>query len=449
MGQPTINIKIPFDLEKIEEFIEFIDLNSMSKQDVLRLPKDFLYKYVFEEGFEVNFDTRVYYEIFFFYLERAAHGQPKDSKKVDQVFNKICSDESCQQRIFEECLIYRRRDLSLKLLNEQGFSLPVNTFNRVLKEDYEFVKKVVDLHDSYDIGNLLQLLIQDLSCDFTDDLFSKLRLMSEKEGVKEYVLSNFHSPNLIMDALMTFRKGDIDKVIELGFPAERLLINFLEYQISSPRVLRKGFLKEIFKNGADPNMEDYYPTNNESILSYLVRNKDNDALNEFLIAGANPNQKDNNYGRRLIHHAVRSGNSGAVHILVKHGAKLNYKDKFGMTPLVQAIVNKDMKMAERLLKLGANPNTKSKYSMETAIDQLMTIAAKNACIKMLKKYEGDFEYIPEPEPIMAMFNSIMNDEVYDTSELRGVYQTIVNTVIQSATSDSSTRFFIDDWKSEL
>ena len=91
-------------------------------------------------------------------------------------------------------------------------------------------------------------------------------------------------------------------------------------------------------------------------------------------------------GKTALHRAVEKRHFKVVNMLLGAGAKVDVVDKMTKTPLEYAIGNKDLEMAEMLLKAGANPNGSGKTS--TPISSAAALKSSEA-VELLLRYEAD------------------------------------------------------------
>lgn len=78
-----------------------------------------------------------------------------------------------------------------------------------------------------------------------------------------------------------------------------------------------------------------------------------DAIEELIADGADPNESDMN-GETPLHKAVRLGNGPAIEVLVEHDADVNAASAYGLTPLHWAALTGQEEVAEYLLDKGAD-----------------------------------------------------------------------------------------------
>ena len=147
-------------------------------------------------------------------------------------------------------------------------------------------------------------------------------------------------------------------------------------------------IKLLLDAGADPNARDL--TNDQTPVMFAAalnrgeairllagRGADVDVLSAVSEAGANQSshaaERAKNVasvgGNAALNFAAREGQFEAVKALLEAGAEVNQISgaSDGMTPLVQAIINGRLDVAEVLLKHGADPNISSTASGVTAL----------------------------------------------------------------------------------
>ncbi len=147
-------------------------------------------------------------------------------------------------------------------------------------------------------------------------------------------------------------------------------------------------IKLLLDAGADPNARDL--TNDQTPVMFAAalnrgeairllagRGADVDVLSAVSEAGANQSshaaERAKNVasvgGNAVLNFAAREGQFEAVKALLEAGAEVNQISgaSDGMTPLVQAIINGRLDVAEVLLKHGADPNISSTASGVTAL----------------------------------------------------------------------------------
>jgi hypothetical protein len=78
-------------------------------------------------------------------------------------------------------------------------------------------------------------------------------------------------------------------------------------------------------------------------------------LSALVAEGADLNRIDPRYNISPLSAAATRGQLGAIEFLVKAGANINFPDRAGFTPLMNAALNKQVEATRLLLKLGADP----------------------------------------------------------------------------------------------
>jgi len=86
-----------------------------------------------------------------------------------------------------------------------------------------------------------------------------------------------------------------------------------------------------------------------------------------LKSGADPNEQDSQ-GRSMLHAAVFYGKLDIVRYLLEHNATLDIRTPTGITPLAVAVWRDDIKIAEFLIRQGADVNATSTKDGRTVLD---------------------------------------------------------------------------------
>lgn len=132
---------------------------------------------------------------------------------------------------------------------------------------------------------------------------------------------------------------------------------------------------------------------NRTALHIAAADKDEVSLHRLLRIGANPNQQDK-YGQTPLFDAVKSGNSTALHILATRGGQVNHRDDKGRSLIDWAIeTGAPAALLKELHTLGADfdasPKTKQ-TALHTAaatgrMDLFETLAALNLSVNARDK----------------------------------------------------------------
>jgi len=93
-------------------------------------------------------------------------------------------------------------------------------------------------------------------------------------------------------------------------------------------------------------------------LYWAIQKQDAYLFNKLIQAGADVNKVHSNDQTTPVFAAVKFGNSNAemLRLLIKHGAKINIRDKDYWTPLLNASSSADIEVLDVLLKAGADVN---------------------------------------------------------------------------------------------
>ena len=83
----------------------------------------------------------------------------------------------------------------------------------------------------------------------------------------------------------------------------------------------------------------------------------------LLKCGASTNDAMVSNGRTPLISAIHKKNTVIAELLIQHGAKIDAKDKDGLTALHMAVMVIDMKNIRMLLRNGASLNIKNRYGM--------------------------------------------------------------------------------------
>lgn len=87
---------------------------------------------------------------------------------------------------------------------------------------------------------------------------------------------------------------------------------------------------------------------------------------KFLISkGCDVRIGDNEHGLTPIHFAAQKNNIGAIEMLLVEGVEVDIEDKYGNTPLMEAVYahGDHMSSIKLLLEAGANPDINNKFGI--------------------------------------------------------------------------------------
>jgi ankyrin repeat protein len=111
--------------------------------------------------------------------------------------------------------------------------------------------------------------------------------------------------------------------------------------------------------GKDPNIKAAGIGGASALLHYAVSNLDIEETYRLIVEeGADPNARNHNMSTPL-HVACRLGSLGLVQLLLENGSSLETKESKsvgGYTPLLHAVAENHIQIAELLLQEGSDPN---------------------------------------------------------------------------------------------
>lgn len=128
---------------------------------------------------------------------------------------------------------------------------------------------------------------------------------------------------------------------------------------------KKG-LAFLLAHGADPNVQltedfDELLIEGVSTMSYAARHKDPWYLKEVLSHGGNPNLVNPIRSQTPIMAALGSMRPENVRILISAGANLNWQDRDGRTPMMDATTANQYELIWAMLDAGADPKLKTRW----------------------------------------------------------------------------------------
>ena len=114
---------------------------------------------------------------------------------------------------------------------------------------------------------------------------------------------------------------------------------------------KKAFAR-LLELGADPNQRN---DAGEPLIGWCVTRRDSDYLKLALAHGGNPNAVNSNSQQSIIFRTISEDSNERLEILLKIGADINFRDKYGATPINVASDSRLMKKVLFLLQNGADP----------------------------------------------------------------------------------------------
>jgi ankyrin repeat protein len=184
----------------------------------------------------------------------------------------------------------------------------------------------------------------------------------DNRRAKEMKASAFFDSELQVEFAKAAAKGDTNRMIKLiGGGAD---INATGRNGMKPlfwALINRNFtgFKFLLERGANPNaaVEVKQPPNSNA-LTLAASLDEPEYLTELLIKGANPNSTVHTVGVTPLYDTVLCGKTNNITILLKYGAKLDWKPTNNETPLHNAIRQRNFEVALFLYRLGADPSVK-------------------------------------------------------------------------------------------
>jgi len=131
----------------------------------------------------------------------------------------------------------------------------------------------------------------------------------------------------------------------------------------------------------------------------------NDLVPFFLARGANPNHADPDGATPMIYSA-RSGSITALFWLLTYRGQLSVRTRDGYTPLMEAVLGGNREIVPVLLKLGVNPDEKTRYGL-TAAD-LAADKANQVMLEAIRTFKSiTHETDGEAAAIVAPFRELV------------------------------------------
>lgn len=141
---------------------------------------------------------------------------------------------------------------------------------------------------------------------------------------------------------------------------------------------KKG-LAFLLVHGADPNVQltedfDELLIEGVSTMSYAAQHKDSWYLKEVLAHGGNANLVNPIRSQTPIMAAIGSMRPENVKILISAGADLNWQDRDGRTPMMDATILNQYELICAMLDAGADPRLKTRWgtTIVSAIKMIRT-----------------------------------------------------------------------------
>ncbi|MES2920822.1 MAG: ankyrin repeat domain-containing protein [Verrucomicrobiota bacterium] len=122
---------------------------------------------------------------------------------------------------------------------------------------------------------------------------------------------------------------------------------------------RNGDTKEVVRHLETGVHVDIQDQNHASLIATSIEGGYEDIVKILIDHGLNPNKALNRFGETPLMRAVTEKNQPIVDLLLKSGADVNMTDGRGYTPLLSASAGGDVSMIELLIREGADPGKQS------------------------------------------------------------------------------------------
>lgn len=153
------------------------------------------------------------------------------------------------------------------------------------------------------------------------------------------------------------RKGNIRRVDELV--ASGVNVNYVGGGGATPLLCAfkdiRGF-KRLLEHGANPNATFQ---DGSTLMDWAVMHEDIRFLEAALAHGGNPNLRDGGTFRSTPIFTALSKGRPKIDLLIKAGADINARDRYGWSPMMSAAGRGDFEVVATLLDYGADPTLKN------------------------------------------------------------------------------------------
>ena len=138
-------------------------------------------------------------------------------------------------------------------------------------------------------------------------------------------------------------------------------------------------------------------------VSSLIRYSSMPQAEDLIKMGANVNSKDK-YGRTPLHRAACFGDS-TIELLIKYGANIDSQTNTGVTPLMEACLTGNLKAVKILLAHGANYSLKDKSGHDALWYAKFFL---NSAIEFMNKEERQAAKKQQTAAIEKQYNPVKN-----------------------------------------
>ena len=276
-------------------------------------------------------------------------------------------------------------------LIEAAISDDLNALNNIFKdvEDINNQNINIEFHfeDSKFLTSILNWSVFQNNTNFVECFFNKgININAATNSLNNYfessspphfdllALSMHHKDNSNMVQVLINQNINVNGKNENGRTP-------LEFAFSNGRVNSARLLRE---NGGKI----------DSIFSAALVG-DLEAIKDFLNAGLEINQKDNN-GQTVLHVAIKEGHEEIIKFLISKRVDLSIKDSTGSTALFYAISRNQKNIIKLLIEKGANVDVKNtslftplhRAALSGAEDVIELLLSHNANVNSLSKSES-------------------------------------------------------------
>jgi ankyrin repeat protein len=145
----------------------------------------------------------------------------------------------------------------------------------------------------------------------------------------------------------------------------------------------------------------------DSAIFHAIHNGGLRELRSALAAGANPNVRGLDGERPLTLAARHPRGARLVKVLLEHGARVEFMNAVGQTPLMVAVVARGRETARLLLEAGANVNRINR-KRETALTYSV-VWRRLKLVDLLLQHGADVELPPPPGWSPLMYAALEGD----------------------------------------
>jgi ankyrin repeat protein len=181
---------------------------------------------------------------------------------------------------------------------------------------------------------------------------------------KDDVPTNTGRPSVLVKAVEANDTLAFQKALQGDIDVNALHFDFQTALMAAAQLRRVDFVRELLKAGADVNAKN---KRNWTALHFAVLWGNSEIVQLLVDAKSNVNEAEETFGLTPLMWAARDGNLKTIDILVDAGANLFQKDKFGKSAILFAAEGGKPEVIKKFLSLGFDANTADDYSGRTAL----------------------------------------------------------------------------------